>query len=208
MIEVGTKVVILPREGDPKDYYGSYTTEMTQHVGTFAKVITRDPITDLPPRKMDDGYKYYLEGISGYMWSAGALLPITNFMNWKTIEEGSWVVFDDEKFGIIKVSKQGNYYLSSESNISALLKERTGLYINNVMERYLHFSSSILVAPTPKDLERLFNNINKLANNETELQGTEAHIRGAENIVGNRICSKITKAAISSQPLGYTVCIR
>lgn len=61
-------------------------------------------------------------------------------------------------------------------------------------------------------LESDSNSINKEPLNQknyvVKLQRTKASVRRAEVPKGNRVCSKVHKTAISSQPLSYSVCIR
>lgn len=68
------------------------------------------------------------------------------------------------------------------------------------------------LSSTESATEAVINTIDKESLNQknyvAKLQRTKALIRRAEVPKGSRVCSKINKAAISIQSLGYTICSR
>lgn len=213
-LSVGDKVLVLPRIGNPDGYVGGYTDEMTFFQNEIAIVSSVLPT-------------FYRLDIDNriHVWDYKALLKLDKPVNYYSLSEGKTVVFkigDEYIKGIVKVSSLDRYYIQPECAMNELNK-LCSMTIKELTKEFSGKPREILIAKNKEKLREMLDFINDLATVETvkfddkpinqehyvvKLQRTKASVRRAEVPKGSRVCSKINKAAISSQPLSYSVCTR
>lgn len=216
----GDKVLVLPRIGSSDSYYGSYTDEMLSYKNRVA-IITICK------------HQYYLLDIdeSAYIWDPKALLKLDKPVNYYDLSEGNTVVLkigEDYIKGVVKVSSINNFYIQVEECNVSKLNKLCCMTVAELTKKFTGNSRRILIAKNKEKLKEMLDFINTLSStkpNESnsnsinkeplnqknyvvKLQRTKASIRRAEVPEGNRVCSKVHKTAISSQPLSYSVCTR
>lgn len=214
----GDKVLVLPRISNVDSYYGCYTDKMLQYANEVAIITISKPTHCL--LDIDEG---------GHIWDLKALLKLDKPVNYYDLSEGNTVVFkigEDYIRGIVKVSSINNFYIQVERDISKL-NELCGMTVAELTKKFIGVSRNVLIAKNKEKLKEMLDFINTLSSTKSiskfdsnykeplnqknyvvKLQRTKASVRRAEVPKGSRVCSKINKAAISSQPLSYSVCTR
>lgn len=211
-LNVGDKVLILPRTLSD----GSYSCRYTDAMESFHDEIAT--VTDV-------SYNCYVLDVCDYpfFWDYKALLKLDKPVNYDSLDKGRIIVFkigNEYIKGTVKVSCIGNYYIQPECNMGELNK-LCSTTVSELTKKFFREPRPFLIAKNKEKLKEMLDFINNSAitvkfddkpiNQEhyvTKLQRTKALIRRAEVPKGSRVCSKINKAAISIQPLGYTICSR
>lgn len=214
----GDKVLVLPRISNVDSYYGCYTDEMLQYANEVATITISKPTHCL--LDIDEG---------GHIWDHKALLKLDKPVNYYNLSEGNTVVFkigEDYIKGVVKISSINNFYIQVECDVSKL-NELCSMTVEQLTKKFTGNSRHILIAGSKEKLKEILDFINTLSSTKSikesdsnykeplnqknyvvKLQRTKALVRRAEVPEGNRVCSKIHKTAISSQPLSYSVCTR
>lgn len=215
----GDKVLVLPRISNVDSYYGYYTDEMLQYATSFATITISKPTHCL--LDIDEG---------GHIWDHKALLKLDKPVNYYDLSEGNTVVFkigEDYIKGVVKISSVLNFYIRVEYDAISKLNKLCGMTVAELTKKFTGNSRHILIAKSKEKLKEMLDFINTLSSTKSiskfdsnykeplnqknyvvKLQRTKALVRRAEVPEGNRVCSKIHKTAISSQPLSYSVCTR
>lgn len=213
-LNVGDKVLILPRTLP----YGSYSCRYTDAMESFHDEIAT--VTEV-------SYNCYVLDVCDcpFFWDYKALLKLDKPVNYDSLDEGRIIVFktgDNYIKGTVTVSLIGNYYIRLECNMSQLNK-LCSMTVLELTKKFFGEPRPLLTAKNKEKLKEMLDFINNLTIVETvkfddkpinqehyvaKLQRTKALIRRAEVPKGSRVCSKINKAAISIQSLGYTICSR
>ena len=216
----GDKVLVLPRIGTPKSYYGYYADDMLYYKNKVATIT------------ICKSQYYFLDIDNGnHVWDPKALLKLDKPVNYYNLSEGNTVVFkigEDYIKGVVKVSSINNFYIAVERDISKL-NALCGMTIAELTKKFTGQSRNVLIARSKERLNEMLDFINTLSSTQpisesnnnsinkeslnqksyvVKLQRTKASVRRAEVPKGNRICSKIHKTAISIQSLSYSVCTR
>lgn len=221
-LAIGDKVLVLPRIGSSSNYVGGYVDEMLFYANKIAIVSSVLPMCC---RLDTDG------GI--HVWDYKALLKLDKPVNYYDLSEGNTVVFkigEDYIKGIVKVSSVDNFYIQVERDVSiGKLNKLCRMTVAELTKKFTGNPRPILIAKSKEKLKEMLDFINALSSTESttesdsnsidkeplnqknyvvKLQRTKASVRRAEVPKGNRVCSKVHKTAISSQPLSYSVCTR
>lgn len=146
-------------------------------------------------------------------------------ISYNNLSEGETVTFkinDEYIEGKVRVSLLNRYYIQPQCDLSKLNK-LCSMTIEELTKKFFGTPRKILIAKDKEKLKEMLDFINDLAIAETvkfdnkpinqehyvvKLQRTKAFVRRAEVPKGSRVCSKVHKTAISSQPLSYSVCTR
>lgn len=219
-LSIGDKVLVLPRIGSSSNYVGGYVDEMLPFKNRIAVVSSVLPMCC---RLDTDG------GI--HVWDYKALLKLDKPVNYHDLSEGETVVFKiGEEYikGIVKVSCIDSFYIQVERDVSKLNK-LCRMTVAELTKKFTGNPRHILIARSKEKLKEMLDFINALSSTESttesdsnsidkeplnqknyvvKLQRTKASVRRTEVPKGNRVCSKVHKTAISSQPLSYSVCTR
>lgn len=219
-LAIGDKVLVLPRIGSSSSYVGNYVDEMLPFKNRIAVVSSVLPMCCR--LDTDDGI---------HVWDYKALLKLDKPVNYHDLSEGNTVVFKiGEEYikGIVKVSCIDSFYIQVERDVSKLNK-LCHMTVEELTKKFTGNPRHILIARSKEKLKEMLDFINALSSTESitesdsnsidkeplnqknyvvKLQRTKASVRRAEVPKGNRVCSKVHKTAISSQPLSYSVCTR
>lgn len=219
-LAIGDKVLVLPRIGKYSDYAGGYIDEMLSFANKIAVVSSTPPM-----------YCRLDIDNNQYNWDHKALLKLDKPVNYYDLSEGNTVVFkigEDYIKGVVKVSCIDSFYIQVERDVSKLNK-LCCMTVEELTKKFTGNPRHILIARSKEKLKEMLDFINALSSTESttesdsnstnkeplnqknyvvKLQRTKASVRRAEVPKGNRVCSKVHKTAISSQPLSYSVCTR
>lgn len=213
-LNVGDKVLILPRTRPKEDYRHGYIDEMLPFSNNIATVTT--VYSDCCNLDICDIH---------YNWDFDILLKLDKPVNYNKLSEGEIIVLkigDEYIKGEVRVSSIGRYYINPKCEIDRL-NELCSMTVEELTKKFSGRSRKVLIAKDKEKLKEMLDFINDLAMVDTvkfndkpinqehyviKLQRTKALVRRAEVPKGSRVCSKINKAAISIQPLSHTVCLR